>query len=115
MQYRNREDWFNQANCQGVDSNLFFPDLETKQFPDPARIIQYCKECSVADDCLDYCLSAKGEEEGYWGGTFSEQRRHLLKIREKSLFQNEWPDVLTRVVDDIVATSEVDVAACAMR
>lgn len=68
--------WQAQANCVGVDPDIFFPErgASTKE----AKAI--CAACSVREDCLEYAL-ANGEKFGIWGGTSERERRRLRRAR----------------------------------
>jgi WhiB family redox-sensing transcriptional regulator len=57
--------WQDQANCLGVDPDLFFPERGA---------------CVVRGDCLEYAL-ANGEKFGIWGGLSERERRRLRRQR----------------------------------
>ena len=63
-----------QANCLGIDPELFFPvggmKAETKQM-----LERICARCDVFWDCRDYSLSVKVE--GFWAGTDAKQREQI--------------------------------------
>jgi WhiB family redox-sensing transcriptional regulator len=68
--------WQMQANCLGVDPDLFFPErgASTKE----AKAV--CRGCVVRDDCLEYAL-ANGEKFGIWGGLSERERRRIRRQR----------------------------------
>lgn len=68
--------WQEQANCLGVDPDLFFPErgASTKE----AKGV--CAGCEVRLDCLEYALS-NGEKFGIWGGLSERERRRLRRQR----------------------------------
>ena len=68
--------WQGQANCVGVDPDIFFPErgASTKE----AKAI--CAACAVREDCLEYALD-NGEKFGIWGGTSERERRRLRRAR----------------------------------
>ncbi len=70
--------WQWQANCMGVDPDLFFPErgASTRE----AKAV--CRGCVVAAECLEYAL-VNGEKFGIWGGLSERERRRLR--RERSL------------------------------
>jgi WhiB family redox-sensing transcriptional regulator len=72
--------WKDEANCLGVDPDLFFPERgeSTKQ----AKSV--CAGCVVRDECLEYAI-VNVEKFGIWGGK-SERERRLLR-RERALKQ----------------------------
>src|SRR6478735_3198813 len=68
--------WQEQANCLGVDPDLFFPErgASTKE----AKAV--CRGCQVREDCLEYAL-ANGEKFGIWGGLSERERRRIRRQR----------------------------------
>jgi len=68
--------WQTQANCMGVDPDLFFPErgASTKEAK------EVCRGCVVQNDCLEYAL-ANGEKFGIWGGMSERERRRLRRAR----------------------------------
>lgn len=71
-----REGWQDQANCMGVDPDLFFPErgASTRE----AKGV--CQGCEVREDCLEYAL-ANSEKFGIWGGLSERERRRLRRAR----------------------------------
>ena len=55
--------WQAQANCMGVDPDLFFPERGAST----REAKEVCRGCVVREDCLEYAL-ANGEKFGIWGG-----------------------------------------------
>src|SRR5436309_1833767 len=68
--------WQDQANCLGVDPDLFFPErgASTKEAK------EVCRGCVVRGDCLEYAL-ANGEKFGIWGGMSERERRRIRRAR----------------------------------
>ena len=68
--------WQEQANCLGVDPDLFFPErgASTRE----AKSV--CSNCEVRADCLEYAL-VNGEKFGIWGGLSERERRRLRRQR----------------------------------
>jgi WhiB family redox-sensing transcriptional regulator len=68
--------WQEQANCLGVDPDLFFPErgASTRE----AKSV--CRSCDVRGDCLEYAL-AHGEKFGIWGGLSERERRRVRRQR----------------------------------
>ena len=79
--------WQKRANCQGLDTRLFFPSQGEAIDP---KLVEACESCPVRQDCLNHALH--WEHYGYWGGTSEKERKRLrksLKIsshRPESLF-----------------------------
>ena len=68
--------WQDQANCLGVDPDLFFPERGAST----REAQEVCKGCVVRGDCLEYAL-ANGEKFGIWGGLSERERRRLRRQR----------------------------------
>ena len=68
--------WQEQANCLGVDPDLFCPErgASTRE----AKAV--CRSCEVQGDCLEYAL-AHGEKFGIWGGLSERERRRVRRAR----------------------------------
>src|SRR5256885_2559544 len=68
--------WQAQANCMGVDPDLFFPERggSTREAK------EVCRGCVVREDCLEYAL-ANGEKFGIWGGMSERERRRVRRAR----------------------------------
>jgi len=68
--------WQEQANCLGVDPDLFFPErgASTRE----AKSV--CRSCEVRLECLEYALS-HGEKFGIWGGLSERERRRVRRER----------------------------------
>jgi len=71
--------WQDQANCLGLDPDLFFPlrGASTRE----AR--EVCRGCTVRLDCLEVALE-NVEKYGIWGGMSERERRRLR--RQRNLF-----------------------------
>jgi len=74
--------WQAQANCMGVDPDLFFPERggSTREAK------EVCRGCVVREDCLEYAL-ANGEKFGIWGGMSERERRRVRRARALSARQ----------------------------
>lgn len=68
------QSWADDALCQRVDPDAFFPEQSNRAAAEPA--IQACRRCPVTTQCLDYALT-NGEEYGVWGGLTVRERRQL--------------------------------------
>jgi WhiB family transcriptional regulator, redox-sensing transcriptional regulator len=68
--------WQENANCLGVDPDLFFPErgASTRE----AKSV--CRSCEVRLECLEYALS-HGEKFGIWGGLSERERRRVRRER----------------------------------
>lgn len=67
-----RPDWFDLAECRGMDPALFHPDRGGTV--DSSAIIA-CARCTVRQDCLNYAVDTN--QTGYWGGKSERQRKVL--------------------------------------
>ena len=68
--------WQAQANCMGVDPDLFFPGRGAST----REAKEVCRGCVVREDCLEYAL-ANGEKFGIWGGLSERERRKIRRRR----------------------------------
>ena len=66
--------WFAQAECRGLDANLFHPRRGDPC--DKARAV--CAVCPVSAECLDYAITL-GFTNGMWGGKSERQRRVIRR------------------------------------
>jgi WhiB family redox-sensing transcriptional regulator len=71
--------WQDQANCLGVDPDLFFPERGAST----REAKEVCRGCVVRNDCLEYALD-NGEKFGIWGGLSERERRRLRRQRAQS-------------------------------
>jgi len=75
----NERAWQDQANCLGVDPDLFFPERGAST----REAKEVCRGCEVRTQCLDYAL-ANGEKFGIWGGLSERERRRLRRQRAQA-------------------------------
>ncbi|WP_262322163.1 WhiB family transcriptional regulator [Acidiferrimicrobium sp. IK] len=68
--------WQRQANCMGVDPDLFFPERGAST----REAKEVCRGCVVQEDCLEYAL-ANSEKFGIWGGLSERERRRIRRRR----------------------------------
>ena len=68
--------WQDEANCLGVDPDLFFPERGAST----REAKEVCKGCVVREDCLEFAL-ANGEKFGIWGGMSERERRRIRRAR----------------------------------
>lgn len=66
------EKWQDFANCQGANTNMFFPKRGFAR----REIKIICQSCVVRQDCLDHAI-ANNEEFGIWGGLSETERRRI--------------------------------------
>ncbi len=70
------EAWQSQANCMGVDPELFFPERGSST----REAKEVCRGCVVRVDCLEFAI-ANGEKFGIWGGMSERERRKVRRAR----------------------------------
>ena len=68
--------WQGQANCKGVDPDLFFPERGAST----REAKEVCRGCVVRENCLEYAL-ANSEKFGIWGGMSERERRRVRRAR----------------------------------
>lgn len=71
--------WQDEANCLGVDPDLFFPERGAST----REAKEVCRGCTVRLDCLEYAL-VNGEKFGIWGGLSERERRRLRRQRAQA-------------------------------
>ena len=68
--------WQEEANCLGVDPDLFFPERGAST----REAKEVCRGCVVRLECLEYALQ-NGEKFGIWGGMSERERRRIRRAR----------------------------------
>ena len=68
--------WQDNANCLGVDPDLFFPERGAST----REAKEVCRACIVRAECLEYALG-NGEKFGIWGGMSERERRRVRRAR----------------------------------
>jgi WhiB family transcriptional regulator, redox-sensing transcriptional regulator len=72
-------DWRDDAACQDIDPELFFPDYDARSARTQVKTAKLiCRGCPVKVTCLNWAL-ASGQEAGIWGGLTEGERRGLLR------------------------------------
>ena len=72
-------EWFEDAACQSVDTDVFFPVSEAHA--SEAKAI--CAACPVREECLEYALATRPGD-GVWGGLTATERHRLIRRRQKA-------------------------------
>jgi WhiB family redox-sensing transcriptional regulator len=68
--------WMDEANCAGMDTDLFFPERGGRYASKYARNV--CGNCPVIDKCLSYAVDVGGNQEyeyGIYGGLTADERK----------------------------------------
>lgn len=68
------EDWKTEANCLGVDPDLFYPERGAST----REAKEVCAGCVVKQECLAYAIRHR-ELHGIWGGLSTRERRHIIR------------------------------------
>lgn len=80
------ENWKDRAACLGADQSLFFSPSEPGATRGPQGKLEakeYCKECPVRVECLEYAVRNR-ECWGVWGGIdFGSQRQRTRFLNQK--------------------------------
>ena len=71
--------WQDQANCLGVDPDLFFPERGAST----REAKEVCRGCVVREECLEFALQ-NGEKFGIWGGLSERERRRIRRQRAQA-------------------------------
>lgn len=75
--------WMTEANCLGVDPELFYPG-RGESVTDPKAV---CAGCVCREPCLEYAL-AYDDDMGIWGGTTGSERRVIRRARRRQRFES---------------------------
>ncbi len=70
------KEWWDFANCLGVDPDLFFPERGAST----REAKEVCRGCVVQADCLEYAIT-NSEKFGIWGGLSERERRRIRRAR----------------------------------
>lgn len=70
------DNWQEEANCLGVDPDLFFPERGASI----REAKEVCRGCIARLACLEYALINR-EKFGIWGGLSERERRRILRQR----------------------------------
>ncbi len=73
------ENWQDDANCLGVDPDLFFPERGAST----REAKEVCRGCVVRGQCLEFALQ-NGEKFGIWGGLSERERRRIRRQRAQA-------------------------------
>jgi len=71
LEYNARE--FAKGSCQGIDTEMFYPESNAIEQEDLRIIKRICNGCPVREMCLEWALCH--EREGIWAGTRMHDRR----------------------------------------
>ncbi len=67
--------WVALAACRDADPELFFSDGNGDR---TAVALRICAGCAVAEECLEWAMTARAAF-GVWGGTTEQDRRRLQR------------------------------------
>ena len=79
--------WSDQANCKGMDTDIFFPEVFGDQQNGLiwAQAKAVCAECPVRMDCLKSELAheaVSGRRNGVWGGLTPKERDQYVRTNQ---------------------------------
>jgi WhiB family transcriptional regulator, redox-sensing transcriptional regulator len=72
-------DWFDDAACRDVGTDVFFPTSEAQA----AEAKSICAVCPVREECLEHALETRPGD-GVWGGLTPTERHRLIRRRQKA-------------------------------
>lgn len=84
-----RGSWRENANCKGINPNLFHPERGANGY-DITAAKTVCFGCLVRQQCLEYALE-NNEQIGIWGGLSERERRRIRSRRfhERRIIGNQ--------------------------
>lgn len=71
--------WDDEAGCQGIDPEVFFPERPSDRALEAKAI---CRGCPVRTQCLEFALATRLDH-GVWGGMTEVERRSLRRSRQR--------------------------------
>lgn len=71
-----RPDWYDDAECRGYPTNLWYPGDKQSISPKAKKI---CARCPVQNECLEHGI--ENEFYGVWGGMSLRQRSKIRGSR----------------------------------
>ena len=74
-------DWWQSANCLGVDTELFFTEEGSRSYPHIVK--RLCQRCGVRKQCLQFAVD--NDMVGYWGGTGELERKKLRRLKNSTV------------------------------
>ncbi len=74
-----RADFFDEAACREVDTDIFFPVSEA----DAGAAKAVCATCPVREACLEFAIATRPGD-GVWGGLTATERHRLIRRRQKA-------------------------------
>lgn len=78
-----REHWTEDANCSGVEMEVFFPKSQDDDRFDLAK--EYCQSCRVKRECLLLAINNEDHDDrwGVFGGLTPAERRQARHKKRK--------------------------------
>ena len=88
----NEDVWWNRANCKGMDTSIFFPEVKPGRYHldrlEVAAARSICAGCVVREECLDDALSLPRDLDVFGGailaGTTPREREAMRRNRAQS-------------------------------
>lgn len=75
--------WQDFSECKDTDPDLFFPERGNDVPGSVKAAKEICKKCLVIDDCLEYHLRLKSEEDYGVAGGMSKNKRDKIRKQQK--------------------------------
>lgn len=74
-------DW-EQASCRGVNTELFYLEINYEAFTVNPQLRRMCTDCPILADCREYAIL--NENHGFWAGLTAKQRNTLRARMNRS-------------------------------
>lgn len=58
--------WFIDASCRGMDPSIFYPE-DPMVWAEAEQVRSLCAACPVRTECIDFSVTSRYQEEGWWG------------------------------------------------
>jgi len=79
--------WRKKSACRGAKPQRFYPEDWEVWDEDAIEAVkeEFCNQCPVREECLDFAIGTR-EIEGMWGGmTHSERKSHIRRLRKDGI------------------------------
>lgn len=68
--------------CKDMDLELFFPESRVEEIETIKLLKPVCDRCQFASPCLEWAIVNR--EYGFWAGTTTDQRKSIIRKRQRN-------------------------------
>jgi len=81
--FSERAKWIEDAECKGMDPNVFYVDERGCKYPQ--QVVDVCKTCPVLEQCAEWFIHH--EKHGYGGGMTPAVRQKIRNARNITVWE----------------------------